>query len=408
MTVTVNIEKNIYGGDGLGHLGDGRVIFVPGAFKGDTVKAQIVKEAKGFVKATLVGVDFSPRRDPAQSNVPPQPGMVYASISPEFESELKRDQLAEFFSRARISIPEIETIKTEKSLRYRNKVTYHFSGSKIGYHLPETNDIVEFDEDILACPEINAAWPGIKQNLLTLLTQGAVAVRRSIAEKRTITIRYTPLSGVKWYLGGDSGRGGLQPTPRASADILKETTLGRTFQVPLRGFYQVNPEAGEKLVEAVVREYHRHEELAPNILDLYCGVGVFGLCCTPPKLTGIESGTEAINFAKQNALSTSTPLHGQYKFYAEEVGKNMRKIGIGSQTCVIVDPPRGGLEKGVPEWLRDSKAPRIFYVSCDPATLMRDLRVITQKYEVERVMWVNMFPRTARFETFVTLVKTRT
>ena len=395
MTVSVKIEKNVYGGDGLGHLGDGRVIFVPGAFKGETVKAKIVKETKGFVKGELVekvvsasAVADRKTTENEGGKTIGQPGMVYAGITPEFEAELKKEQLEEFFARARISIPEIETIKTEKSLHYRNKVTYHFSGSKIGYHLPETNDIVEFEEDVLAVPEINAAWPAIKQNLLTLLTQGAIAVRRSIAEKKTITVRYSPLSGVKWYLGSDERR--------ETRDVMQEKTLGRVFQVPLRGFYQVNPEAGEKLVEAVVREYHRHEELAPNILDLYCGVGVFGISCNPPKLTGIESGKEAIEFAKKN---------GEGRFYAEEVGKNRKRIGIGSQTCVIVDPPRGGLEKGVPEWLRDSKAPRIFYVSCDPATLMRDLRVITEKYEVEKVMWVNMFPRTARFETLVTMVR---
>ena len=91
------------------------------------------------------------------------------------------------------------------------------------------------------------------------------------------------------------------------------------------------------------------------------------------------------------------------RFYAEEVGRNLKRIRVTDRTTVIVDPPRGGMEPNVPKWLAESKAPRIFYVSCDPATLMRDLRTLTRNYEVESVRWFNMFPRTARFETLVVL-----
>ena len=146
---------------------------------------------------------------------------------------------------------------------------------------------------------------------------------------------------------------------------------------------------------------------APDVLDLYCGVGVFGLCCNPPKLTGIESGRQAIGFAKKNAESQHRcpppPSTSTYRFYAERVGQNLKRISINSRTTVIVDPPRDGMEPNVPKWLAESKAPRIMYVSCDPATLMRDLRTITRSYDVESVRWFNMFPRTARFETLVVL-----
>ena len=70
---------------------------------------------------------------------------------------------------------------------------------------------------------------------------------------------------------------------------------------------------------------------------------------------------------------------------------------------MIVDPPRGGMEPNVPAWLAASKAPRILYVSCDPATLTRDLKTLCRTYDVESVRWFNMFPRTARFESLVVL-----
>ena len=116
----------------------------------------------------------------------------------------------------------------------------------------------------------------------------------------------------------------------------------------------------------------------------------------------IESGRQAIDFAKRNAANQK---FANAKFFAEEVGRNRKRIPIGANTTVIVDPPRDGLEPCVAEWLAASKAPRIIYVSCDPATLIRDLRVITRNYDVAKVQWFNMFPRTARFETMVVLDK---
>jgi 23S rRNA (uracil1939-C5)-methyltransferase len=145
-----------------------------------------------------------------------------------------------------------------------------------------------------------------------------------------------------------------------------------------------------------------------DILDLYCGVGVFGLCALSnadpsfsPRLTGVESGREAILFAQKNAKA----LKLDASFYAEEVVRVLKKIEISDRTTIIADPPRGGMEPGVALHLAKSRAPRIFYVSCDPATLTRDLKVICASYEVESVRLFNMFPRTARFETLVVLKK---
>jgi len=281
---------------------------------------------------------------------------------------------------------------------YRNKVVYHFEKVKgkgqgqqwkIGYREEPGHAIVDVVNDPLAAPAINAELPNVRKAIVQLLTTGPEAVRRDTERKGNVTIRWSARSGVKWWIG-DAPAG----------VVLKETTCGKVFEVPSDGFYQVNPAAGEALVKAVVEAYKKVAAETPKVLDLYCGVGVFGLCCQPESLVGIESGRQAIDFAKRNAAAQG---YAGGKFFAEEVGRNMKRISIGGKTTVIVDPPRGGLEPRVPEWLAASKAPRIFYVSCDPATLMRDLRVMSRNYDVESVSWVNMFPRTARFETFVAL-----
>ena len=395
MVSTVYIAKNVYGGDGLGRLGDGRVVFVPGAWAGEQVKAEIVEEKRNFVKARLVEVvEASPER--LSSPDAAMPGMVYAGISRAGELRAKEGQLREFFERARIDVGDVVGVHADgDAMHYRNKVVYHFAKYgdlwRIGYRKEPSHEIVDVEDDPLSLPEINAKLGEIRRSVIMLLTTGPVSVRKDTERKGSVTVRWTKKSGVKWWIGD------------APADlVLKETTCGRDFEVPAGGFYQVNPQVGEELVKAAVAEYSRFADEAPEVLDLYCGVGVFGLCCNPPKLTGIESGRQAIEFAKRNAAAQKA---ADVRFFAEQVGRNVGRIKIGPRTTVIVDPPRGGLEPNVPKWLADSAAPRILYVSCDPATLMRDLRVLTRSYRVESVRWFDMFPRTARFETLVSLRK---
>ena len=393
MTSTVYIAKNVYGGDGLGRLGDGRVVFVPGAFAGENVKAEIVEEKRHFVKARLVEiVEASPDRIDG-GGLARIPGCVYADLSHDGEIKAKTDQLRDAFERARLPFPLAGTMaRPSDFLHYRNKVVYHFArqGEKqvLGYRTEPSHEIVDIAEDPLARPEINAKLPEIRRSVMTLLTTGPVAVRRDIERKGNVTIRWTAQTGVKWWLGD------------APKDlVLKEQTCGRVFEVPADGFYQVNPEIGELLVKSVKEEFEANRAVSDEVLDLYCGVGVFGLCLNPAKLTGIESGRQAIEFAKRNAAN----LKSSGRFFAEQVGRSLKKIKVSDRTTIVVDPPRGGMEPNVPKWLAACGAPRIIYVSCDPATLVRDLKTIVSGYEIESVRGFNMFPRTARFETLTVL-----
>jgi 23S rRNA (uracil1939-C5)-methyltransferase len=394
MVSTVYIAKNVYGGDGLGRLGDGRVVFVPGAWAGEQVKAEIVEEKKHFVKARLVEVV---ERSPERLETPDAavPGMVYAGLSYKGECAAKEAQLREFLDRARIAVPSFVPFDADAfpSRNYRNKVVYHFEkkggGWAIGYREEPSHAVVDVEDDPLARPEINAKLPEIRRAVLALLTTGPEAVRRDTAKKGQVTIRWTKKTGVKWWVGD------------APADlVLKETTCGRDFEVPADGFYQVNPAVGEALVAAVVEECRKGQPANADVLDLYCGVGVFGLCCEPSRLVGVESGNRAVAFAKRNASAQGAR---QATFVSDRVGHFVRRMRDASKSTVVVDPPRGGFEPGVAKALAHARAPRLLYVSCDPATLVRDLRELTRAYAVESVRWFNMFPRTARFETLVVL-----
>jgi tRNA/tmRNA/rRNA uracil-C5-methylase (TrmA/RlmC/RlmD family) len=400
MITSVYIAKNVYGGDGLGRLGDGRVVFVPGAWAGEQVRAEIVEEKRNFVRAKLIEIlEPSPERINPGLTVP---GMVYAGLSRKGEVAAKAAQLAEFFERARISVPEIVAPSTDEPfLNYRNKVVYHFEKVDgrwvIGYRAEPEHIVVDVEQDPLAVPEINAKLPEIRMSVLALLTTGPKTVQRDVAAKGSLTIRWTKKTGVKWWVG--------EPV---NVPVLKETAAGLSFEVPPDGFWQMNPVVCEKLVSAVADLYLRGASIAPDIVDLYCGVGVLGLAAAKkardnslsPRLIGIESGRKAVEFAKRNAASQGAR---DCQFFSERVGPNIRRLRLGEKTTVILDPPRSGLEMGVARVLVNSKCPRVIYVSCDPATLTRDLRVLSAAFDVKAVSWFDMFPRTARFETLVCL-----
>ena len=404
MTVELDIQKNVYGGDGLGRLGDGRVVFVPGAFAGEKVRAEIVEQKKRYVKARLVEVvEASPDRIAPGPTVP---GMAYAAISYKGELRLKQDQLENFLWKVQSTVLPMDVVGAPQPLNYRNKVVYHTErrGGNwlLGYREEQSHRVTDVTEDPLACPEINKALPDIRAGVMALLTRGAKAVRDSAKAAATVTIRYTPIDGVKWWLGD----------PLLGME-LTEQTCGLHFRVPADGFYQVNPQMADKLVATVRDAYLEGVSEAGHLLDLYCGVGVFGLCClkalggvalkegVSARLVGIESVREAIACAKRNAEA----LGVKASFFGERVGGSLGRIKVGPHHTVILDPPRGGLEPNVPGWLAKRPAPRLFYVSCDPATLTRDLTALMPTYRIEKATLFDLFPRTARFETFVQLVR---
>ncbi len=396
MTLTLEIEKNVYGGDGLGRLGDGRVAFVPGTFGGETVRAEIVEQKRNFVRARCVEwITRSPDRvEPG----PTVPGMVYAGVNYAAELRMKAEQLGNFLGKVGLAYPHVEVV-AGRSSKYRNKATYHVQRTAgrwtMGYRRELSHDVVDVLDDPLAREEIGRALPQIRAGVFALLTQGARNVRRSAAEAATVTVRHTAVDGVKWWLGDPP-----------SSLVLTEQTAGHSFEVPADGFYQVNPQVGDDLVKAVRASYLDGADRAPNLVDLYCGVGVFGLACAKAaagevRLVGVESARGSVAAAKRNAVRLGLKAN----FFCERVGGSLGRIKLGDRSMVIVDPPRGGLEKGVAEWLAASRAPRLVYVSCDPATLTRDLSAILKGYRLARVRLFDLFPRTARFETLVELEK---
>ena len=393
--VCCSIEKSVYGGAGLARV-DGMVVFVSGAFAGEKVQAEIVATKKRFAEARATAVIDSPYRPAGPVADVPVPGMVYAPIPYERETAFKLAQLKEFLARLGIDAePRLEP--AAMPLHYRNKAVYHCADGRLGYRREKSHDVVDILSDPLVCGEIDAVLGVIRNEAPSAF---AAAMRQSGKSRAargcgdSLTVRFTPADGVKWWVGA---------APRDL--MLRERTRQLEFEAPADGFYQVNPEVGERLVAAAVDAYL---EAPGDILDLYCGVGVFGLCCLDafrksagealPSLVGVESGRGAVAAAKRNAAAAGIPA----RFFCERTGGSLARLKARGKT-VIVDPPRGGMETGVADWLAKSAAARIIAVSCDPATFARDLEPLLAAYQVDRITLFDMFPRTARFETLAVL-----
>ena len=394
-THTCTIQTLAYGGDGIARI-DGRVVFVPETIPGETVSVGITQVKKTFARGRVIEVLApSPDRITPCCRVGTDarvPGCVYDHLSYAAELAAKQSQLEGFFRR----IPHetnafLPPVASPAPLHYRNKITLHADGAKLGYHQEPEHRVL----DIPACP---LADPAINDALHQFRETGGT--QHWLNSDDDLVLRATPHDGVAWW----TSQGVCSPD---CPELLTEQSPAGALKVPRDGFYQVNPAVGDALVRFAADTFAENTD-APDILDLYCGVGVFGLACAKQggrKLIGIESGSAAIAAARQNARA----LGVEGRFMVHILGKEPIRlngwVAAPRQTTIIVDPPREGMDKSTAQALAASGAARIFYVSCDPATLARDLNILLAdgKYRVRRIRLFDMFPRTAHFETFVEL-----
>lgn len=185
-------------------------------------------------------------------------------------------------------------------------------------------------------------------------------------------------------------------------DTLIETILGLKFNLSHKAFFQVNHEQTEKLYSKVL------EYLNPNktdiVLDCYCGVGTMSLlfATKAKKVYGIEISKEAINDAQNNATLNCID---NTDFIAGKAEEEILKFSDKHIDLMVVDPPRKGLDIKVVDTIKEKKIERLVYVSCDIATLARDLKLLESDYEIKDVTLFDMFPNTADVETVALLEK---
>jgi 23S rRNA (uracil1939-C5)-methyltransferase len=398
--LTIKLEKLAYGGDALGRLPDGRLVFVPFALPGEKVSIRILEEKRGHVRARLVEV-MEPSADrimPACQHYGVCGGCHYQHLSYPTQLSIKtailRDQLTRI---GKIDVPPVrQIVPSSNEWNYRNHIQFHLTpAGKLGYVGVHGQDIISITECHLPEQALNALWPrlvfdpgmGLERVSLRLgMDEQAMLVLESASLEAPELELETALSVV--HLVDDDA------VVMAGDDHLVIPVNDRPFHVSAGSFFQVNTGMAGKMVAFLLEMLPVSS--ATTLLDVYCGVGLFSAFFAPRggRLVGIESSSSACDdFAINLDEFEQVEL---YQAPAEEV---LPVLDL-KPDIVILDPPRAGLERRVLDALLASAPAQIAYVSCDPSTLARDAaRLIAGGYRLTGVTPFDLFPQTYHIES---------
>lgn len=407
-TQIVMIEKLVYGGEGLAHLADGRAAFVPFVLPGESVRIAITEEKPRFARALPKEViSPSPMRiAPRCPHFGMCGGCHYQHIPYQMQLEAKLDVLRDQLERiGYIKTPPLsEIIASEYAWNYRNHVQFHpVEDGTLGFKDITGAAILPIRECHLPQAEINAIWPqialepgaNIKRLSLRqdsfgevmLLFEGEDQTPPELSLDLPVSACYLNALGETFNMAGE--------------DALIYQIKERTLRVSPESFFQIHNSQAERLIDTLLENLPLDgKEL--EILELYSGVGLFSAFLAPHarQLTAVESSTSAcydfaINLDAFNNVS----------LYEAPVGQVFGGLEI-KPDLVVLDPPRTGLDKFAREQLLKLESPHVIYISCDPATLSRDLRCFLEAgYKLDKIQAFDLFPQTYHVESISILSK---
>ncbi len=386
--IDVRIDSLTNLGAGVGRV-EGWVVFVPYALPGELVRTRIFRNDKNHSQGDLVEVlEKSPDRvEPGCPLFGTCGGCQYQHLSYEKQLAWKTRQIRELLKHMAGEEREVNFCESTGQIwNYRSKITPHFEQPKdgviteIGFlEVGRRNSLVNVENCPIAMAEINAALPAVHVDLR--------ANGRQFKRGATILLRAT--------------QGRVERDPKA---IARENVGGVEFDFVAGEFFQNNPFILEKFTG-----YVGEKALAGGaryLVDAYCGAGLFGLTLARrfEKVIGVEvneAGARwAVNNVKLNHLDNVRILQAD----AEEIFKEIDTPA--AETAVVIDPPRKG---STPEFLAQLVAyepQRVIYVSCDPATQVRDYKILRDGgYVLDEVQPFDLFPHTRHVESVMVLLK---
>ncbi|GAA2316086.1 class I SAM-dependent RNA methyltransferase [Nonomuraea roseoviolacea subsp. roseoviolacea] len=392
---------------------EGRVVFVRHALPGERVVAAVTEETTRFLRADAVEI-LEPSPDRV---VPPCPyagpgrcgGCDWQHATLEAQRALKADVVAEQLRRLagidrKVVVEEVPGAPDGLGWRTRVQLAVRGDGAP-GFRKHRSHDIQPVDACLIAHPEVEAVgaelreWPGAAGVEVIASTGGDRAVVVKPRPRRTVAV---PDLDAPASILVDQGKG--RTVPRRGPGVLRERVGDREFRVSGSGFWQVHPGAAETLLDAVLT--FAAPEPGEWALDLYCGVGLFaaGLAeAVGPEgaVFGLESEEAAVRDARANLRDLP-----QARIERGRVEEALDRFQIERADVVVVDPPRSGLGREVVDRIAGLEAPRVVYVSCDPATLARDLAWLAERgYGLADLRAFDAFPMTHHVECVALLVR---
>lgn len=379
---TLTIEKLVYGGEGLARL-DGKVVFVPFVLPGEVLRAEIDRAKKDLWRGHVIEVlEPSPARiSPVCPYFGRCGGCHYQHMDYGVQLEQKREILREVLQRVgKIEFAgEIEVISAEP-WQYRNRVQLHIQSGEVGYFSQGSRELCAIDHCPIASPKLNETIAKIDAGISdTGRADTALELFTNETEVQVNVVARVPRAAL---------------TTLASLGVTTPIQYSG-FQVSRNSFFQVNRFLLDRLVACAIGDAK-----GGWALDLYAGVGLFSakLAERFGKVTAVESGGSSFRDLEHNFA---------HRFEQGAVKADVEDYLVALEETpdfILADPPRGGLGKKVVRELARIRAPRLTIVSCDPATLARDLAgLIAERYQIEKITLVDLFAQTFHLETVVEL-----
>lgn len=384
-TFEVAVDRVVYGGEGLAHH-DGQVVFVPHSAPGDRLLVEPLQQRKDMLRARLVRI-LEPsglRCSPPCIYFGQCGGCQLQHISYEGQLEVKRAIVAEQLERiGGLKVEVSPTLASPLVFGYRNHARFSVDRTgHLGFTRYRSHSLVNVDHCLLLLEPINLVVRAVQGRLRGVYQ---LSVRCGHNTGQLLVAPRVP--SLEAY-GVETGQA-----------YYEERVLNRNYRVSASSFFQVNTPAAEILVKKVL-EFLQLEG-PETVVDAYSGVGTFSVPIAERAkfVIGIEEAPSAVDDAVFNAgrLNNLRFIRGK----VEEVLPSLRD----RIDALVLDPARVGCAPPVLEAIRSRRPRRIVYVSCDPATLARDLKVITSGglYHVRRVQPLDMFPQTYHVESVVLL-----
>jgi 23S rRNA (uracil1939-C5)-methyltransferase len=440
-------------GQGVGRIND-FVLFVDGGVPGDVIEAELISVSKNYGVASLKRILSSSgdRTDPPCPIFSVCGGCSLQAMSYQAQITWKRRKVIEQLERiGKIdNAGEItsETAGMNEPWRYRAKVQIPVGGTstrpEIGFYKRRSHQIAdssacliqnkaadlvrqivrEFISEFKIEPYCEESHKGLLRHIIVragfysnqimviLVINGRDLPKSAILKERlSKAISSNGLELTSLYLNINTKRGnvvmGKQNILLAGKPYIEELLLGLTYRISPGAFFQVNPSQTEVLYKIVLEMAELQG--TETVLDLYCGAGSISLLLAQKAahVIGVEIVGQAIEDARTNALLNKC-VNTLFIEAAAEAWLPEYAAGSGVADLLVLDPPRKGCDRVLIDAVLAANVPRIIYVSCNPATLARDLSLLAQKYSVERIVPVDMFPHSDHVETVVLMSRQNT
>lgn len=412
--VDVHIEKLLFGGQGLSHVGS-MACFINDVISEEIVRARIVKIKKHYLEASCYEI-----LQPSLHRITPHclyvgecGGCHFQHIEYCHQLQLKAEIVHDCLKRiAGIEGPAVQfPLSSPLVFHYRTRANLKISTSpfiRLGFYRRRSHEIISVNNCQLLTPLLNQAlaycWQVLREQPQVFLNATDLCIMQSIKSGQVLIAAQKDSEIITHTIFEPYANSSSAPFSYASSSLaLSEVIKGITFIRTPYTFYQINGEQNVCLINLVL------DLLSPSfkkpILDLYCGCGNFSLFCAQQgsDVVGIDANSHAIAEARYNAQYNGIT---NCTFFCDDVQQLMRQFLTHEFYSILLNPSRQGCGHKVIDDVARIKPHLIVYISCHPATLARDLkRLLQHGYRIEVIQPVDMFPQTYHIETVIKLVK---